>query len=83
MESVVTGVGANTPTGVDGVGSALPGSTSAGAATTLSETWRTAYDAWVTAAAAHVGALRRHADDWVETDLAQAARIERLVREGA
>lgn len=82
METAVTAVDANIPTGVADVGSAMPGSFSASLADTLAETWRTAYNAWVTEARSHVTALRRHADDWVETDLAQAARMERLARGG-
>jgi hypothetical protein len=82
METAVTSVRANVPTGVGDVAAALPGSQSAGAASRLAETWRTTYGDWVHAATRHVAALRRHADDWVETDLAQAARMERLAREG-
>jgi hypothetical protein len=82
METAVTAVDANIPTGVSAVSTALPGSQSAGAATTLAETWRTAYRSWVSDGTSHVASLRRHADDWVETDLAQAARMERLAREG-
>ncbi|MFC7493146.1 MULTISPECIES: hypothetical protein [unclassified Nocardioides] len=82
MEAAVTAVDANIPTGVNAVSTALPGSQSAGAATSLTETWRTAYQSWVSDGTTHVAALRRHADDWVETDLAQAARMERLAREG-
>lgn len=82
LETAVTAVDANVPTGVGAVSTALPGSRSAGAASALAETWRTAYRAWVTSATDHVTGLRRHADDWVETDRAQAARMERLAREG-
>jgi hypothetical protein len=82
MESAVTAVDANIPTGVSAVSTALPGSQSAGAAGTLADTWRTAYTTWVSDATKHVASLRQHADDWVETDLAQAARMERLAREG-
>ena len=82
METAVTAVDANIPTGVSAVSTALPGSQSAGAASTLADTWRTAYTTWVGDATKHVASLRRHADDWVETDLAQAARMERLAREG-
>ena len=82
MEAAVTAVDANIPTGVGDVRSAMPSSASAGAADALAETWRTAYTSWVSDARSHVTALRRHADDWVETDLAQAARMERLARGG-
>lgn len=82
MEAAVTAVDANVPTGVGDVSSALPGSQSAGAASALADTWRAAYGSWVKAATHHVAALRQHADDWVETDLAQAARMEKLAREG-
>ncbi|WP_028644030.1 hypothetical protein [Nocardioides sp. URHA0020] len=82
MEIAVTAVDANVPTGVGDVASAMPGSTSAGAATTLADTWRTAYQTWVTASTQHVASLRQHADDWVATDQAQAARMERLARGG-
>lgn len=81
MAAAVTAVDANAPTGVADVASALPGSQSAGAASRLAETWRTAYADWVRDANHHVEALRQHADDWVETDRAQAARMERLARE--
>lgn len=82
MEAAVTAVDANIPTGVADVRSAMPSSASAGAADALVETWRTAYNTWVSDARGHVAALRQHADDWVETDLAQAARMERLARGG-
>ncbi len=82
METAVTAVDANIPTGVGDVGTAMPNSASAGAAAALVETWRSAYRTWVTDATGHVASLRRHADDWVETDLAQAARMERLARGG-
>ena len=82
MDAAVTAVDANLPTGVADVRSAMPRSASAGAAETLAETWRAAYGAWVTEARGHVTALRQHADDWVETDRAQAARMERLARGG-
>lgn len=81
METAVTAVDANIPTGVGDVASAMPGSTSASAASTLADTWRTAYTSWVTDGRSHITSLRRHADDWVETDLATAARMERLARE--
>ena len=81
MESAVAAVDAHVPTAVGDVASALPGALSAASATRLAETWRTAYAAWVRDATGHVAALRRHADDWVETDRAQAARMERLARE--
>ena len=80
MEAAVTAVDANVPTGVADVGSALPGSQSASAASTLADTWRTTYRAWVESGRTHVAALRQHADDWVATDQAQAARMERLAR---
>jgi hypothetical protein len=82
IEAAVAAVDANIPTGVADVRSAMPRSASAGAADALTDTWRTAYNAWVSDARGHVAALRRHADDWVETDLAQAARMERLARGG-
>jgi len=82
METAVTAVDANIPTGVGDVASAMPGSASAGAASALADTWRTAYRSWVTSSTQHVTALRQHADDWVETDHAQAARMERLARGG-
>ena len=82
MEAAVTAVDANIPTGVGDVASAMPSSASAGAASALTDTWRTAYQAWVKSGTAHVSALRKHADDWVETDHAQAARMERLARGG-
>lgn len=82
METAVTAVDANIPTGVGDVASAMPSSASAGAAGALADTWRSAYHAWVTASTQHVAALRQHADDWVETDHAQAARMERLARGG-
>jgi hypothetical protein len=82
METAVTAVDANIPTGVSAVSTAMPGSQSAAAASTLADTWRTAYQSWVKDATGHVASLRQHADDWVETDLAQAARMERMAREG-
>lgn len=82
MESAVTAVDANIPTGVADVRSAMPRSASTGAAEALADTWRSAYTSWVADARDHLTALRRHADDWVETDRAQAARMERLARGG-
>ena len=82
METAATAVDANIPTAVGDVRSAMPQSASAGAADAVAEAWRTAYGAWVTEARGHVTALRQHADDWVETDLATAARMERLARGG-
>lgn len=82
MEAAATAVDANIPTGVGDVRSALPSSASAGAAKALADTWRTTYGAWVSEARSHVTSLRQHADDWVQTDLAQAARMERLARGG-
>lgn len=82
METAMTAVDANIPTGVAEVASALPGSFSGTLAESLADTWRSAYTAWVTEGRSHVTALRRHADDWIATDLASAARMERLARGG-
>jgi hypothetical protein len=82
MEDAATGVRGNVPTDVSGIADALPGSESAGAAGTLGTTWQTRFRGWAKRVDTHVAGMRSAADDWASTDHTNAARMEKLAREG-
>ncbi|MDQ1105804.1 type IV secretory pathway TrbL component [Nocardioides zeae] len=55
------------------IASALPGSTSAPASTTLQTTWTQEYDGWARRVREHAQAMRDSAADLDETDITVAA----------
>lgn len=82
MDACVSTVRSHVPTEVGGIADALPGSQSAGAASTLHTTWGSRFRGWANDAEAHASGLRTSADNWTDTDLSVRARQERLAREG-
>jgi hypothetical protein len=82
MDAAASGVRSNAPTDIDGVAGALPGSQSAGAATTLASTWKSRFNGWARRTDAHVTGMREAADTWASTDHTNAARMEKMAREG-
>lgn len=82
MEAAASGVRSHCPTEVSGVAGALPGSESAAAASTLGSTWQTRFRGWATRTDAHVKGMREAAQTWDTTDHTNAARLEKMAREG-
>jgi len=82
LEAAAGGVRDHCPTEVSGVSDALPGSESAGAAGTLAGTWETRFRGWATRTDAQAKGLREAADTWATTDHTNAARMEKMAREG-
>jgi len=82
MEAAATGVRGNIPTDVSGVADALPDSQSGGAASSLSSTWQSRFSGWARRTDTHVTGMRDAADSWDTTDHTNAARLEKLAREG-
>ena len=82
MEAAASGVRTHCPTEVSGVSDALPGSQSAGAATTLGTTWQGRFRGWATRTETHATGMREAARTWDSTDHTNSARLEKMAREG-
>ena len=65
---------------IGAVSGALPGSQSAGAATSLVSGWNKRFKSWVTDSEANAKALRSAADNWSEKDELATAAYRRLMR---
>ena len=83
MEAAAGGVRDHAPTEVSGVSDALPGSQSAAAATTLGTTWQGRFRGWARRTDEHATSMREAARTWDSTDHTNAARMEKMAREGA
>jgi len=82
LETAAETVREHIPSDVSGVAAALPGSLSGPKATALATTWRKRFGGWARRADKTVESLRASADTWAETDHTNAARLEKLAREG-
>ncbi|WP_110208832.1 hypothetical protein [Nocardioides daejeonensis] len=80
MATAATEARTHKPDEVGNVSTALPGSDSASAASTLSTEWKTRFTGWADDVDTHATSMRDSADDWDGADLAALAREERLAR---
>ena len=82
MEAAASGVRNHCPTEVSGVSDALPGSQSATAASTLGTTWQGRFRGWARRTDELATSMRAAAGTWDSTDHTNAARLEKMAREG-
>ncbi|MBN8880940.1 MAG: hypothetical protein J0H73_01310 [Salana multivorans] len=75
LDSASETIGANVPA-LSGVGTALPGSTSAGAATSLDSAWSTAFEGLGERVSASATSYRACADAWDATDQTVADSLD-------
>ncbi|HEY0239607.1 MAG TPA: hypothetical protein VGC37_13280 [Friedmanniella sp.] len=75
IEQVARTVRGHVPDEVGQIGSALAGSASAAAGTSLATAWADAYLRWSTGADAHAQSMRAAADAWTTTDEAVTSRF--------
>lgn len=81
IEAAGTGVKGADPSGrVGEVSAAMPGSQSAGAATSLSSTWRTRFDSWAEDAEGQATRLRDAATEYDNSDYLADQRLRILMR---
>ena len=81
IDEAATGAGAHKPgDDISATPGALPGSQSAGAATSLESGWNTRFTSWKTDAEAHARTLRSAADNWSAKDEQASAAYRRLLR---
>lgn len=77
VEGVASSVRNHVPDEVGQIATALPGSSSGAAGSTLATTWTDAYAAWATSAETHAQSMRDAADAWTAANTTTADRFNR------
>lgn len=81
LKAAAEGVKGADPSGeVDAIGTALPGSQSAGAATTLGDTWKRRFQDWHDEAVGQGDKVIASADTYDQSDLAADVRLRNAAR---
>lgn len=75
IEQVAASVRNHVPDEVNQISTALPGSSSGAAGSTLATTWADAYASWATSAETHAQSMRDAADAWTQTNVDAATRL--------